>query len=267
LGRTVGLMQAGLLTGVLASRSYAGALASVAGWRAVFCCSCAATAALTLVLWRALPAVPRATSSGYREILTSLPRVFAADPLVRRVTLSGALIGVSFGAFWTALTFLLELHYHYGPATVGLFGLVAAASALASPYAGRLADRSGLSPMILVVLTGWAALLLGGTHLTWLTAGVVILDVGTWSNQVTCQRALFTLPTPLHSRLTTCYFTLRFLGIALGSLTATLAWPHGGWPAIVTTGATAATLALLIAVAPQRRVALTPGPGRGSVDV
>jgi predicted MFS family arabinose efflux permease len=257
LGRTVGLMQAGLLVGVLASRTYAGALASVAGWRAVFWCSCVATAALTLVLWRALPTVSTPAPSGYREILSSLPRVFTADPLVRRVTVSGALVGVSFGAFWTALTFLLELHYHYGSSTVGLFGLVAAASALASPSAGRLADRSGrragLAAMILVVLAGWAALLLGGSRLGWLTAGVVILDVGTWSNQVSCQRALFTLPSALHSRLNTCYFTLRFLGIGLGSLAGSLAWAHGGWPAVTAVGATAATLALLVAAAPRRR--------------
>ncbi|MGF1432480.1 MFS transporter, partial [Kitasatospora sp. LaBMicrA B282] len=58
IGRTVGAVQAGLLVGVLAARAYSGALAAVAGWRAVFWCSCAVTALLTLVLWRRLPAAP-----------------------------------------------------------------------------------------------------------------------------------------------------------------------------------------------------------------
>ncbi|MGF1430037.1 MFS transporter [Kitasatospora sp. LaBMicrA B282] len=178
--------------------------------------------------------------------------MFAATPLVRRVTLSGALVGVSFGAFWTALTFLLEAHYHYGSVQAGLFGLVAAASALASPSAGRLADRLGprgtLAAMIAVVLAGWALLLPGGSGLGWLVAGVVVLDVGTWSNQVACQRALFTLAPALHSRLNTCYFALRFLGIATGSLLGSLAWSHGGWPAVAAVGAGAAAGALLLLV-------------------
>ncbi|MDH6114528.1 putative MFS family arabinose efflux permease [Kitasatospora sp. MAP12-15] len=265
-GRTVGVLQGGLLLGVLTSRTYSGALAAAAGWRSVYWCSCVATLLLTLLLWRALPSalpgVPRgAAGRSYHRTLASLPRLFAAHPLVRRVTLSGALVGVSFGAFWTALTFLLEQRYHYGSTGVGLFGLVAAAGALASPAAGRLADRLGPrgtpAVLIAIVLAGWAVLLPGGHRLGWLAAGTVLLDVGTWGNQVACQSALFTLDPAIHSRLNTCYFTLRFLGIAIGSTAGTLAWQHGGWRAVAGVGVTAGVAALLVAVLPDRR----PGAG------
>ncbi|MEV4555826.1 MFS transporter [Kitasatospora sp. NPDC049285] len=255
-GRTVGVVQAGLLVGVLGARTYAGALASAAGWRAVFWCSCALTLLLTLVLRRALPALPPVGTVRYRAALASLPRLFAADPLVRRVTASGALVGVSFGTFWTALTLLLDRHYRFGSTAVGLFGLVAAVSALLSPAAGRLADRLGArrgpAALVAAVLAGWALLLPGGGSLGWLVAGTVALDVATWGNQVACQSALFTLDRSAHNRLNTCYFTLRFAGIAVGSVAGSLAWARAGWPAVVAVGAAAATAAVVLTVGQSR---------------
>ncbi|WP_280722019.1 MFS transporter [Kitasatospora sp. MAA4] len=269
-GKVVGVLQGGLLVGVLASRSYAGALAEAAGWRSVYWCSAAATLLLTLVLRWTLPAAPPSHGAGYRATVRSLPRVFAAYPLVRRITLSGALVGASFGAFWTALTFLLDEHYRYGPTGVGLFGLVAVAGALASPAAGRLADRLGSraapAALIALVLAGWAVLLPGGSGVGWLAAGTVLLDVGTWGNQVTCQSALFTLDPAIHSRLNTCYFTLRFLGIAVGSAVGSTAWRYGGWPAVATVGAVTTAAALLVVLLPGSGRSASDDPGAQGVD-
>ncbi|MFJ1677922.1 MFS transporter [Streptomyces sp. NPDC088251] len=261
-GRIVGIVQAGLLTGVLASRAYAGAVGDLLGWRAVYGCSCVLTLLLMLVLRRALPHVPSgsgqaATGAGYRATLLSLPRLFASQPLIRRITLSGALVGVAFGAFWTALTFLLEKEYGFGPTGIGLFGLVAAASALASPHAGRLAERFGhrgaLAALIGLVVVGWLLLLPGGGGLGWIVAGVVVLDVGVWGSQAASQTALFALDPAVHSRLNTLYFTFRFLGIALGSLAGTLAWANSGWSAVALVGVTTTAAGLIVAVLPVGR--------------
>ncbi|MGW3690889.1 MFS transporter [Streptomyces sp. NPDC005125] len=254
-GRIVGTVQGGLLIGVLASRAYAGALGELVGWRPVYGCSAALTLLLMLALRRTLPYVPAAGDIGYRATLSSLPRLFAAHRLVRRITLSGALVGIAFGAFWTALTFLLEGYYRRGPTVIGL---VAAASALASPYAGRLADRLGhrgaLAALIGLVAVGWLVLLPGGTGLGWLIAGVVVLDVGVWGSQAACQTALFTLDPALHNRLNMLYFTFRFLGIAVGSLVGTVVWVGGGWPAVAGTGVVATAAGLIVAVLPPRRM-------------
>lgn len=254
-GRVVGTVQGGLLVGVLASRAYAGGFAQLAGWRGVYACSCALTLLLVLVLWRALPYVPPRGALAYRAALTSLPRL-AAHPLVWRVVLSGGLVGIAFGVFWTTLTFLLEGGYGYGSAQIGLFGLVAAVSALASPWAGRTADRLGrggaLAVLVGLVVAGWLVLLPGGTHLWWLVAGVVVLDVGVWGSQAVNQTVLFTLDSALHNRLNTLYFTLRFLGIACGSLLGSLAWAGGGWSAVVATGVTFALAGLAVGVLPLR---------------
>ncbi|MYW67037.1 MFS transporter [Streptomyces sp. SID8379] len=273
-GRTVGAVQGGLLVGVLASRAYAGTLADLVGWRAVYAVSCLLTLALVAVLGRALPATPAAAATSYGRMLTSLPRL-ARHPLVARVVLSGALVGIAFGAFWTALTFLLTGTYHLGPAAVGLFGLVAAVSGLASPRAGRLAERLGrrgaTALLTALVVVGWLVMLPGGGSLAAIVVGVVVLDVGVWGGQVVCQTVLFGLDPALHSRLNTLYFTLRFLGIAVGSLCGTLGWGHGGWTAVVAVGLGAATAGLVVGVLPVRvardaddqRLADAAGSARG----
>ncbi|MFF9478540.1 MFS transporter [Streptomyces sp. NPDC014733] len=257
-GRIVGTVQGGLLVGVLASRAYAGALAELAGWRTVYGVSCLLTLGLMAVLRRTLPQIPvaaPATGAGYRATLASLPRLWWR-PVVRVVTVSGALVGVAFGAFWTALTFLLADGHGLDPARIGLFGLVAAASAAASPAAGRLAERWGrrgaTAALTGLVVVGWLVLLPGTGSLWWVIAGVVVLDVGVWGGQAATQTVLFRLDAALHNRLNTLYFTLRFLGIAAGSLCGALAWAAGGWPAVVATGCAAALAGLLVGLVPVR---------------
>ncbi|MFZ3565489.1 MFS transporter [Streptomyces sp. BH097] len=253
-GRTVGAVQGGLLVGVLASRAYAGALAEFAGWRTVYVASCLLTLALMGVLARRLPKVRGRATGSYKAVLRSLPGL-ARQPLVARVVVSGALVGIAFGAFWTTLTFLVTDTYGLGSTAAGMFGLVAAVSALASPYAGRSAERLGRRGAIALltglVLVGWLVLLpAGGGSLVALVVGVIVLDVGVWGGQAVCQTVLFTLDPAVHSRLNTVYFTLRFLGIGLGSLAGTLAWGAGGWPGVVVTGTVAAAAGLVVGVLP-----------------
>ncbi|GAA0640251.1 MFS transporter [Kutzneria viridogrisea] len=252
-GRVVGTIQAGLLVGVLVSRTGSGWLAEWAGWHTVYWVSCVLTIALAVVLWRALPAdpAPKGAPGGYRAVMASLPRLLAR-PLVWRITVSGALVGISLGAFWTTLTFLLEQDYGLGAGVVGLFGLVSAVTAVASPASGRLADRVGhrraLAALVGLVLAGWLVLWPGGQVLPWLLVGVVLLDVGMWGSQVICQAALFTLERATHNRLNALYFVLRFSGIAAGSSIGSLAWSTGGWTAVVLTGLLTGVAALVIGV-------------------
>ncbi|WP_306319523.1 MULTISPECIES: MFS transporter [unclassified Streptomyces] len=271
-GRTVGAVQGGLLVGVLASRAYAGALAEIAGWRTVYVTSCLLALALMGVLARRLPTAPgrdpisyKTAPTSYKTALASLPGL-VRQPLVARVVVSGALVGIAFGAFWTTLTFLVTDTYGFGSTAAGMFGLVAAVSALASPYAGRSAERLGrrgaIALLTTLVLAGWLILLPGGAggngSLVALVVGVIVLDVGVWGGQAVCQTVLFTLDPAAHNRLNTVYFTLRFLGIALGSLAGTVAWAAGGWPGVVAMGLAATGAGLVVGVLPVRARAKAP---------
>ncbi|MFC4942360.1 hypothetical protein [Pseudonocardia sp. GCM10023141] len=128
---------------------------------------------------------------------------------------------------------------------------VAAARALTSPPAGRLADRIGgrstLAIVLAIAVAGWAALALGHRELGWLVVGTVLLDVGVWSNQVVNQTMLFARDGALHSRLNTLYFSTRFLGIAAGSTLGVVNWSAYGWPQVGLVAVTCLVVAAPIA--------------------
>ncbi|TVT62623.1 MFS transporter [Amycolatopsis rhizosphaerae] len=252
-GRIVGTLQAGLLVGLLASRSYAGLLGQFASWRLVYWCSAALMIFTTVALKAKLPSMPGAdTALRYPALLRSLSVMLFGNVRVAGVCLSGALIGCAFGAFWNTLSFVLAGEFGFGPAVIGLFGLVAATSATTSPLAGRLADRWGVrrSQLMLIctVATGWIVLLINPHAVGSFVAGTVLLDVGVWGNQVVNQATLFQSDPAIHNRLNTLYFVTRFLGIAAGSALGIQLWSVAGWPAVATGGLLAALLALPIAL-------------------
>jgi predicted MFS family arabinose efflux permease len=255
-GHVVGILQGGLLVGLLASRAYAGAIGEWLGWRAVYWCSVAIMVVVTLVLVRMLPSVPARSAIRYPDLLRTLPKLLTGRVL--RVCAAGVLVGAAFGTFWNTLPFLLLHDFGLGPAVAGLFGLVAAASALASPLAGRLTDRLGprvgQSALVGVLVLGWAALAAGPLWIGWLVVGTVLLDIGVWGNQVVNQSVLFGLDAAHHNRLNTLYFFIRYLGISLGLAVGSQLWVLGGWPAVATLGLGLAITALPAAVlaAPTR---------------
>src|ERR1700733_96760 len=63
--KVIGTLLSGLLTGILLSRTFAGIVAQVAGWRGVYAVAAALTASTTVVLYRALPDRAREVSVGY----------------------------------------------------------------------------------------------------------------------------------------------------------------------------------------------------------
>ena len=251
-GHVVGILQGGLLVGLLASRAYAGAVGQALGWRAVYWCSVAMMIIVGLVLVRMLPSAPAQSAIRYPALLRTLPKLLLGNRTVLGVCAAGVVVGVAFGTFWNTLSFVLLHDFGLGPAIVGLFGLVAAASALTSPLAGRLTDRFGprlgqFSLLALVVLA-WVALAFGPEWIGWFVLGTVLLDIGVWGNQVVNQSVLFGLESAHHNRLNTLYFFTRFLGIAAGSAFGSQLWATWGWPAVAALGLVASVIALPAAV-------------------
>ncbi|MBB5891041.1 MFS transporter [Kutzneria kofuensis] len=251
-GHVVGILQGGLLVGLLASRAYAGAIGQVLGWRQVYWCSVAMMVIVGLVLVRTLPSAPPHSSMSYPAVVRSLPRLLLGNRIVLGVCAAGVVVGAAFGTFWNTLSFVLLHEFDLGPAIVGLFGLVAAASALTSPLAGRLTDRFGprLGQFTLVglVLLAWVALAVGPQWIGWFVIGTVLLDVGVWGNQVVNQAVLFGLDSAHHNRLNTLYFFTRFLGIAAGSAFGAQLWDAWGWSAVAALGLLASAVGLPAAV-------------------
>jgi MFS family permease len=175
--------------------------------------------------------------------MRSLWTLFRTEPLLREAGVLGALVFASFSCFWTTLAFLLESHYRMGPGVAGTFGVVGAAGALVAPFAGRLSDRRGTRYVVTAagaVLTGsylwlWVserAHMSVALHMFGMVIGVVALDVGAQMMQVANQTRIFGLGSQVRSRLNTIYMTLYFVGGAVGSALATLAWARWRWDGV-----------------------------------
>jgi predicted MFS family arabinose efflux permease len=261
-GKVVGDVMSGLLLGILLARTASGLIAALGGWRLVYAIGAGLMVVLAGVLSRALPETPRATDLPYRALLRSVVELVAHEPLLRRRMAYGALGMGSFTVLWTAIAFLLAgPPYHYGEATIGLFGLAGIVGAGAAQGAGRLADRghgqAAMGGFLAAIAVAWGLLALGRTSLAALIAGVVLIDLGIQGQHILNQSAIYTLRDDARSRITTAYMASNFLWGALGSAGAAAAWSAGGWGAVSALGLalSLAALALWATEVTRRRAA------------
>ena len=262
-GRVVARIMTGLLLGILLARTVSGAVAQVAGWRAIYWLSAGLMVLFALVLRRALPGEAPRPHVPYRSLVGSSLRLLGAEPALRRRAWYGACAFAAFSVLWTSLAFLLSgPPYGYSNAVIGLFGLAGVAGVLAANLAGKLAD-AGRTPIATVVagvlLVGSFALLAGGrTSLAALVAGIVVLDAGTQGMQITNQAVVYALRPEARSRINSAYMFCYFLGGAVGSLCTGAVLAADGWHGVCVLGAAFGLLSLAMSMFDRLRP-LTPG--------
>ena len=88
-----------------------------------------------------------------------------------------------------------------------------------------------------------------------LVLGVLIMDVGVQTVQVSEQGIVLALLPEARSRLNTLYMVARFIGGAVGSCAGAYAWSYGRWPAVC-----AVTLGLNVAAFAIHALARRPQP-------
>ena len=249
-GKTMGTVMAGLLCGILLSRTLSGFVASHFGWREMFWLAVPLSIAMGIKMAVLLPRNSSRLKLSYAGALRSLVSLWRHEPTLRHATMIQAAQFASFSAFWTILALhLQEPRFQFGADVAGLFGIVGAVGVVAAPLAGRIADRRGPAPVIAagaaLSLLSWLIFGLWGT-VAGLVVGVIALDFGVQSSLVSNQHVVFALHPDARSRLNTIFMTGMFLGGSAGSAGAMLAWHLGGWAAVCGFGIVLALLALAI---------------------
>ncbi|HEY4917842.1 MAG TPA: MFS transporter [Solirubrobacteraceae bacterium] len=250
-GRVVGHVMSGLLVGILVARTASGLIAQAGGWRLVFAVSAGLMLVLCAVLRAALPEVKPTTTLSYPALLRSVGRLVADQPTLRVRMLYGVLGMGQFSVLWTTIAFLLAgSPYHYGDATIGLFGLVGLAGALAAQAAGRLADRGrhhrSTGSFFLIMAVSWLLIGMGSSSLGALIVGIAILDLGIQGAQITNQSVIYRLVPEARSRLTTAYMTAVFASAAVSSALASTLYDADGWSAVTALGGALAGLGVVV---------------------
>ncbi|WP_407312608.1 MFS transporter [Desulfosporosinus sp. SB140] len=250
-GRIVGIVMSGLFFGILLARTVSGIIGSLLGWQAMYFIAAGLMFVLAVMLWGFLPQTGSTSRLSYRQTLHSLWGYITQLPLLREASLMGGLLFGSFSVFWTTLAFFIKQPpYYYGTEIAGLFGLIGVAGASFAPIAGRLADKKG--PRIVVgiaaavTLLAYMLLWLFGRHLWGLILGVILLDLGVQSAQISNQARVYALVPEAKSRLNTVYMVTYFIGGSLGSFLGLHAWSLWQWRGVCLVGGLMILLSLFI---------------------
>jgi predicted MFS family arabinose efflux permease len=263
-GQVIGDVMSGLMVGILLSRPVASLLADAWGWRMFYAVSAAAMALLTALLTLRLPRRKPMVQTSYPALITSLWHLLRSEPVLRQRALTASLVMAAFSVFWTSVALrLAQPPYGLDQRGIALFALAGAAGAVVTPLAGRAGDRGWTRPatvashLVLIAalaLAAWTGSLQSVSSwmpLVLMVASAILLDVGVIGDQTLGRRAINLLHPEARGRMNGLFVGLFFLGGALGSPVAGVAWASAGWT--MTCGAGAAFgIAALIADAVTR---------------
>jgi Arabinose efflux permease len=250
-GQTIGTIMSGLLIGILLSRTISGILGSYFGWRTVYLIAAIMMLVLMVILRKFIPLCEPESDIKYTQLLRSMIDLIKNEPVLREASINGALMFSAFSAFWTALIFLLESsHYNLGAEAAGLFGLVGISGALAAPLVGKIADKRGsrfaIGICIIVVIVAYLFFFLFGFKIWGLIIGIILIDLGVQSCNVSNQARIHSLNEKTRNRLNTIYMVSFFLGGALGSFLGSYCYSHFGWYGVCTFGMSTQIIALIL---------------------
>jgi len=155
----------------------------------------------------------------------------------RKILISGAIQGISFGQFialWLGLAFHLTSEaMGYGTDVVGYLAGLAALSVFTTPRLGQLADRIGPRGarffIACVQVVGSGMFLLFGGNLWLLMIPILVTTTAGPAMDVASRMTFLTAAPEIRTRLTTVYVVMMVMGGGIGSLTGTMIYDAYGW--------------------------------------
>lgn len=227
-GNYIGKVMSGLFIGIMVARPFSIAVTDWLGWRMVFLFSCLILVTILLLLLKFLPDFELESNLGitYPALLRSMLSVLKeTQPLQQRAFYHACIFAI-FSLYWTVLPILLRSEsLHFTNNEIALFGFVAIAGALLTPYIGKLGDKGYIYSMtnvsmVLVVVSIFLLFFVKDHSILSIALIVIsgiILDIGVSGNMLLGQKVIFSLNPAIRNRLNGLYMTIFFLGGAFGS--------------------------------------------------
>ena len=142
---------------------------------------------------------------------------------------------------WACLAFRMkEAPFFDGSDTVGMLGLCGVAGALTASNIGKYIPLFGVEKInafgVACVLLAWIIMGLFQNYYAGIIAGVIIIDIGMQSVQLSNQSATMKLCPTASSRMNTIYMVTYFIGGSFGTFLAGTMWTKFGWYGTVGSG-------------------------------
>ncbi|MBN9295689.1 MAG: MFS transporter [Filimonas sp.] len=240
-GKVIGTIMSGLLVGILLSRTLSGFVGSWLGWRGMFWIAAGIMAGLLILMYFAFPVSKPHFTGTYGSLMKSIVTLVKEQPILREASAINALSFAIFGMFWTTMV----LHFSGSPFyfhsdRIGMFGLAAAAGALAAPLVGGSADkRNPRVPIgygLVIILAGYVLFYLFAYKIIGIIVGIVAIDLGLQCVHVSNQTRIYALIPSARNRLNTVFMTFSFIGTSIGSALGLAVWAQWGWSGVCITG-------------------------------
>ncbi|CDU04209.1 Major facilitator superfamily MFS_1 [Vibrio coralliirubri] len=237
-GKVIGTLMTGLTVGILLSRTLSGFIGEQFGWRAVFMMSASIAMIFGVLLYAFLPTNTPTTKIPYLKLVESMATLIKQHATLRTSALTGALWFASFNALWATLALhVSESPFNYNAQQAGMFGVIALAGVIGAKVSGSLVSKFGSRNMIsmaLVIITaGFVISGLFADTLVGLIVGIILIDLGVFSAQVSNQVRVFSIDPQAQSRINGIYMLGYYLGGAFGSFVGIQAFERAGWMGVV----------------------------------
>ncbi len=263
----ISTIEASWMTSATVSPAIGGAVAALAGWRAtfVYCAVAALASAGLLALLAAGASREGGEAGGPARSRHGAPRLLASRPVVAAYAAGFTIFFNRNGVRNTLLPLFAGSVVGLNPAEIGLVVAVVAGVTVAATLAGgRLADRWGRKP---VLLLGFALLvagnlgLLSATDRAALLAAAVVLGLGGLNSSVPAGVISGAVPQAQLGSVIGGYRFLQDCGFVAGPLAVGLVLDSAGYHAGFLFAACAVLLGLLVVAGLLRGVAPGPKPG------
>ncbi len=233
-GQIIGTMMTGLTVGILLSRTLSGMVGENFGWRAVFAMSATIALVFGLLLYKYLPNNTPSGKMPYLKLVGSMFSLAKKHANLRYSALTGALWFAAFNALWATLALhVSEAPFNYNAQQAGLFGIIALAGVsgakLSGVYVSKFGSRNMISAALLLIATGFTVSAIWGDSLAGLIVGIILIDFGVFSAQVSNQVRVFSIDPAAQSRINGIYMLGYYLGGAFGSLLGVRVFGQFGW--------------------------------------
>ncbi|GEM81290.1 MFS transporter [Vibrio superstes] len=236
-GKVIGTLMTGLTIGILLSRTLSGYVGEQFGWRAVFIMSAAIAMIFGVLLYTLLPTNKPTSTMPYPKLVASMATLFKKHSVLRQSALTGSLWFASFNALWATLALHVhEAPFNYNAQQAGLFGVIALAGVIGAKVSGSLVSRVGSRNMVNIALvfiaSGFAVSGMFGDSLIGLIIGIILVDLGVFSAQVSNQVRVFSIDPAAQSRINGIYMLGYYLGGAFGSFAGVMVFEQYGWQGV-----------------------------------
>ena len=211
------------------------------GWRTMFLIAAILMAVSAIIILRIFPNAAPSYKGTFFSLMKSIRQLAIKYPRALFYSIRSAFAFGSMLGLWACLAFRMkEAPYFADSDTVGMLALCGVAGALTASNVGKYIPRYGVERInvigIIMMLLAWLIFAFLHSSYIGMIAGIVIIDIGMQSIQLSNQSATMRLCPEATSRMNTIYMVTYFIGGSVGTFLAGTMWSLFGWTGTVGAG-------------------------------